>query len=187
MNLHSDLIIQNLVNLPVTLKWRCRNNKSQRPPVFRQAAQLDRFVELTDAGLIVDVGADQSMLDTLRAAGIDVPSDCEEGLCGTCEVVVEDGDIDHRHKVLTAAGKQANNRMLSCCSRAQGGCSQDHSDLAVLTQCQQYKRHSASFAGPIGPTVVRRPLNEYIARLHEFLVFIQHRVDLALETDRVVQ
>jgi len=79
-------------------------------------------VELTDSGLVVDVNTDESMLDALRAAGIDVPSDCEEGLCGTCEVAVEEGDIDHRDKVLTAAERQSNDRMLSCCSRAQGGC-----------------------------------------------------------------
>ncbi|WP_274425010.1 cytochrome P450/oxidoreductase [Chelativorans sp. YIM 93263] len=79
-------------------------------------------VELTDSGLNVRVPADQTLLQALRAAGIDVPSDCEEGLCGTCEVAVREGGIDHRDKVLTSAEQAGNDRMMSCCSRALGGC-----------------------------------------------------------------
>ncbi len=77
-------------------------------------------VRLADSGLTVRVGADQTVLAALRAAGIDVPSDCEEGLCGTCEVAVGDGEIDHRDKVLTAAERACHNKMMTCCSRACG-------------------------------------------------------------------
>ncbi len=58
-------------------------------------------VELRDSGLTLRVGADETVLQALRAANIDIPSDCEEGLCGSCEVAVLDGDIDHRDVVLT--------------------------------------------------------------------------------------
>ena len=57
----------------------------------------------------------------LRAANIDVQSDCEEGLCGSCEVRVLSGDVDHRDMVLTRAEREAGQRMMSCCSRACGG------------------------------------------------------------------
>ena len=33
----------------------------------------------------------------LRSANIDVQSDCEEGLCGSCEVRVVDGEIEVRN------------------------------------------------------------------------------------------
>jgi ferredoxin len=52
---------------------------------------------------------------------VDVQSDCEEGLCGTCEVGLVEGDIDHRDKVLTQSERQENRRMMVCCSRARSG------------------------------------------------------------------
>ncbi|WP_454674128.1 cytochrome P450 [Achromobacter pestifer] len=76
--------------------------------------------ELKDSGLVVTVRADQTLLAALRAANIDVQSDCEEGLCGSCEVNVLDGAIDHRDVVLTRAEREANGKMMSCCSRACG-------------------------------------------------------------------
>ncbi|MBY4732678.1 cytochrome P450/oxidoreductase [Cupriavidus pauculus] len=78
-------------------------------------------VELKDSGLTLDVPATQTLLQALRCANIDVQSDCEEGLCGSCEVRVLAGDVDHRDVVLTRAERDANDRMMSCCSRAMRG------------------------------------------------------------------
>ncbi|MCS6766375.1 MAG: cytochrome P450/oxidoreductase [Candidatus Protistobacter heckmanni] len=77
-------------------------------------------VELKDSGLTLQVPADRTLLDTLRAANIDVQSDCCEGLCGSCEVRVLSGEVDHRDRVLTRAERGANNKMMACCSRAAG-------------------------------------------------------------------
>lgn len=77
-------------------------------------------VDLTDSKLSLTVSPNETLLQTLRAAGIDVPSDCEEGLCGSCEVPVTAGDIDHRDKVLTAAERARSDRMMACCSRGRG-------------------------------------------------------------------
>ncbi|RQH00152.1 cytochrome P450/oxidoreductase [Paraburkholderia dinghuensis] len=77
-------------------------------------------VELKDSGLVLNVAADQTVLDALRRANIDVQSDCEEGLCGSCEVRVLAGEIDHRDVVLTRAERETNQRMMTCCSRAKG-------------------------------------------------------------------
>jgi ferredoxin-NADP reductase len=77
-------------------------------------------VELTDSGFAVTVPADRTLLESLREAGIDVPSDCEEGLCGTCEVAVVSGPVDHRDKVLSRAEREDGKRMMACCSRATG-------------------------------------------------------------------
>ncbi|MBZ9566623.1 cytochrome P450/oxidoreductase [Modicisalibacter tunisiensis] len=78
-------------------------------------------VELSDSELTVPVAADQTVLQALRAVGVDVPSDCEEGLCGTCEVAVMAGEVDHRDKVLSADERAASRRMMTCCSRAKRG------------------------------------------------------------------
>lgn len=73
---------------------------------------------LKDSDVIVTVAADQTLLQALQAAGFDVPCDCGEGLCGTCEVSILDGAVDHRDKVLSKAERAANQRMMACCSRA---------------------------------------------------------------------
>ncbi|WP_345814500.1 cytochrome P450/oxidoreductase [Paraburkholderia sp. PREW-6R] len=77
-------------------------------------------VELKDSGLVVTVPAGQTLLAALRKANVDVQSDCEEGLCGSCEVRVLAGEIDHRDVVLTRGERQSNTRMMTCCSRAVG-------------------------------------------------------------------
>lgn len=79
-------------------------------------------VELQDSELTLTVPRDQTLLQTLRAANIDVASDCEEGLCGSCEVAVVEGQVDHRDVVLSRGDREANRRMMSCCSRAKDGC-----------------------------------------------------------------
>lgn len=77
-------------------------------------------VELKDSGLVINVAADQTLLQALRGANIDVQSDCGEGLCGSCEVRVLAGQVDHRDVVLTRAERSANDKMMACCSRSCG-------------------------------------------------------------------
>ena len=76
--------------------------------------------ELRDSGLSIEVRADQSLLEALRQANIDIQSDCQEGLCGSCELRVIEGEVDHRDSVLTRSERLSNSRMMSCCSRACG-------------------------------------------------------------------
>lgn len=78
-------------------------------------------VTLQDTKMTIEVPRDRTLLQSLRAAGVDVPSDCEEGICGTCEVAVLEGDVDHRDRVLSPSERTTNRRMMACCSRARGG------------------------------------------------------------------
>ena len=91
-----------------------------RVPKLDPAHEHAFEVELRDSGIVVDVAADQTVLEALRAANIDIQSDCEEGLCGSCEVRVLQGEVDHRDMVLTRTEREPNDRMMSCCSRARG-------------------------------------------------------------------
>lgn len=77
-------------------------------------------VELIDTGKTYQIPKDKTLLEVLVQNDIDVPNDCGEGLCGSCEVVVIEGDIDHRDHVLTAKEKLSNKKMMTCCSRASG-------------------------------------------------------------------
>jgi hypothetical protein len=78
-------------------------------------------IELKDSGLLLSVPPDRTVMQTLRAANIDIQSDCGEGLCGSCEVRVLAGQVDHRDMVLTAAERAQQNKMMVCCSRSASG------------------------------------------------------------------
>ena len=78
-------------------------------------------VELKDSGLTLSVAADVTLLEAIKGVGIDLASDCCEGLCGSCEVTVLEGEIDHRDNVLSRPERAANRRMMACCSRAKSG------------------------------------------------------------------
>jgi cytochrome P450/ferredoxin-NADP reductase len=93
---------------------------SARGPLLDPEKEQPFVAELRDSGVSVAVSADQTLLQALRANGIDVPSDCEEGLCGSCEVGVLAGTVDHRDAVLSAVERTEHSRMMVCCSRARG-------------------------------------------------------------------
>ena len=75
-------------------------------------------VVLERSGLTLTVEADQSVLETVRAAGVAALSSCTEGTCGTCETAVLDGEVDHRDSILDDDEKAANDCMFICVSRA---------------------------------------------------------------------
>lgn len=75
-------------------------------------------VECRASGTVVEVKPDCSILEALRQAGIDVPSSCEEGICGTCETEVLAGTPDHRDSILSDAERAENRSMFICVSRS---------------------------------------------------------------------
>lgn len=84
------------------------------------AASAEPFdVVCARSGRTVQVSRSQTMLEALLAAGIDVDSDCEEGICGTCELAVVSGEPDHRDDILTE--EERTTLILPCVSRAHGG------------------------------------------------------------------
>ncbi len=73
-------------------------------------------VELAHSKLTLTVPPGKSILEVVRDAGVDAPSNCEGGTCGTCEVAVLEGVPDHFDAVLTPAEKRAGKSMMICCS-----------------------------------------------------------------------
>jgi phthalate 4,5-dioxygenase reductase subunit len=73
-------------------------------------------VKLARSGEVIEVPADKTILEALRAKGHNVPSSCESGTCGTCRTKLLEGKADHRDLVLTEE-QRANNIMI-CVSRA---------------------------------------------------------------------
>lgn len=76
-------------------------------------------VHLIKSGRTVEVSTNITILDALRAAGIQVSSSCESGTCGSCRTRLISGDVEHRDLVLTDQ-EQSNNIMI-CVSRARSG------------------------------------------------------------------
>ena len=85
-----------------------------RDPADEHAVEL----VLRSSGRTVSVAADTSILDALLGNDIAVLSDCREGICGTCEVAVVEGDVEHRDFVLSERERAAGKLMMVCVSRA---------------------------------------------------------------------
>jgi ferredoxin-NADP reductase len=77
-------------------------------------------VVLARSGLSLTIEPGQTILEAVSAAGVPVPSSCQEGTCGTCETVVLEGQPEHRDSVLTPADRASNECMMICCSRSLG-------------------------------------------------------------------
>ena len=75
-------------------------------------------VELAKTGSIFIVPAERTILQVLLENGIDVPCACEEGVCGTCETAVLDGEVQHRDLLLSPEERAENRTMMVCVSRA---------------------------------------------------------------------
>lgn len=77
-------------------------------------------VELARSAMTLHVPAGKTILETMREAGLSVPSSCEQGACGTCLCGVIEGEVDHQDVYLNESEKQANTAILTCVSRAKG-------------------------------------------------------------------
>lgn len=81
-------------------------------------AEPDFEVQLARSGRTVTVHKDQSVLDALTAAGVDLAHSCQQGVCGTCVTRVLEGEPDHWDLYLTPEEQAANDRFMPCCSRS---------------------------------------------------------------------
>jgi vanillate O-demethylase ferredoxin subunit len=87
-------------------------------PAPIQAGGAGFELRLARRGLSLWVPPERSAVEVLAAHGIEVPTSCEQGICGTCLTPVLEGIPDHRDAVLSDAEKAANKEMTLCCSRA---------------------------------------------------------------------
>ncbi len=88
------------------------------PSAETNARNQDFVVRLQQSGREIPVGAQESIVQALAQAGIDIPTSCQQGVCGTCLTNVLAGECDHRDLYLTDDEKQKNDQILPCCSRS---------------------------------------------------------------------
>ncbi|WP_329551871.1 PDR/VanB family oxidoreductase [Streptomyces sp. NBC_00696] len=91
-----------------------------QPKVQVVGSDSEFEVVLEQSGKTLTVPVGVSVLDTVRAAGVEVLFSCTEGTCGTCETDVLDGVPDHRDSVLSEEERAAGETMLICVSRCRG-------------------------------------------------------------------
>ncbi|PTX51902.1 ferredoxin-NADP reductase [Gemmobacter caeni] len=79
-------------------------------------------VELAASGKTITVGAAQSLLEAIEAAGVDAPYLCRGGACGQCEthVIACEGEIEHNDHWLTDDQKAGCRHIMPCVSRFKG-------------------------------------------------------------------
>jgi len=75
-------------------------------------------VQLASSGKVIPVAKHQTVVQALAGAGVEVPTSCEQGVCGTCLTRLISGEPDHRDLFLTPSEQAANDQFLPCCSRA---------------------------------------------------------------------
>lgn len=86
---------------------------------FEVDASGDAFTAcLQKSKRTLKVEGQQTLLDVLQEAGLDVSSSCEVGNCGTCRIDVLAGQVEHRGTGLMEWEKT--HSMLSCVSRGRG-------------------------------------------------------------------
>jgi len=75
-------------------------------------------VQLASSGRIITIAKEQTVTQALAAAGVEVQTACEQGVCGTCLTRVLSGVPEHKDMYLTPEEQAANDQFTPCCSRA---------------------------------------------------------------------
>lgn len=77
-------------------------------------------VVLAKSGLEVEVPADKTILQAIESHDVEVECLCREGVCGTCETTILEGEAEHLDQYLSDDEKAAQKTMMICVSRAKG-------------------------------------------------------------------
>lgn len=73
-------------------------------------------VRLNRSGKVLEVPVTKTILEVLRESGLEVPSSCETGTCGTCRTKMLTGESDHRDLVLAEHDRK--DHIMICVSRS---------------------------------------------------------------------
>jgi vanillate monooxygenase ferredoxin subunit len=76
------------------------------------------YVEIKKTGQMVLIPKDKTVVEALRAVGIEIPVSCEQGVCATCLTNIVEGIPDHRDLILTKQEHESGKMFTPCVSRA---------------------------------------------------------------------
>ena len=75
------------------------------------------WVDLPELDITFEVSPGKSIVDVAAENGVEIPTACENGHCGTCVMKVLEGEADHRDRALSDV-KRAEGWICACVSRA---------------------------------------------------------------------
>ena len=75
-------------------------------------------VKIASTGRVYRVARDETVIAALSQHGIDIPTSCAQGVCGTCLTRVIDGEPEHRDLYQSDEQRTRNDQFTPCCSRA---------------------------------------------------------------------
>ena len=91
-------------------------------PVDRHSAHLSAIrIDCARSGIALEVPADRSILEILEERSIPIVASCRRGVCGSCELRVLDGEVEHLDSVMDDDEKNELGIMFPCVSRAVDG------------------------------------------------------------------
>ena len=86
-------------------------------PAGRAATPATFAVELRRSGRMLTCDAATSVLDAAARVGVELPSSCGEGVCGTCKSTLLEGTVDMQHGGGIRPREIARQQILLCCSK----------------------------------------------------------------------
>jgi ferredoxin-NADP reductase len=75
-------------------------------------------IALARSCVTLKVPGGKTILEVMREHGVDMPSSCEQGACGTCMATIIEGEPDHQDVYLSEAEKRSGTKIMTCVSRA---------------------------------------------------------------------
>lgn len=105
---------------------------ADRLRINRERVRFERFDTQVEAGakpvevtlarsdMVVQVTQEQTLLDAILEAGVEIPNSCRVGQCKSCAVKVLTGEPEHKDEALTPFERDSERLMCPCVSRAKG-------------------------------------------------------------------
>jgi len=86
-------------------------------PVVEAEAGQSFKVQFSKQARTIEVGAQQTVLASAKAAGVRIPSSCANGICGTCKSKLVSGKVDMQHSGGIRQREIDAGLFLPCCSK----------------------------------------------------------------------
>ncbi|WP_353202395.1 2Fe-2S iron-sulfur cluster-binding protein [Polynucleobacter sp.] len=65
------------------------------------AGSEDLVIEVQSTGQKITLTRSESIIDALARSGIEIPTSCQSGLCGTCKTRYISGEVEHGDCILS--------------------------------------------------------------------------------------
>jgi ferredoxin-NADP reductase len=115
-----DRMIEAVLSAGRRAGWPSENLHSER--FLAPAGGTPFDIRLAVSDRVITVGAHETILEAVEAAGVDARYLCRGGACGQCETTIlsADGALDHQDHYLTHDEKSAGGKIMICVSRFKG-------------------------------------------------------------------